>query len=123
MVIFLLWLGFVCCSVANGIIYDHVSTPERYYYMVIPSIIAIVLIIIHRVYTQNWCNKNKKNKKKCEVSHHFQVFGLSAMFSAAMFMSALLCVQTDETSWGFFIGSVSAFVSFCFATSRESSYI
>lgn len=120
MVIFLLWLGIVCCSVANGLIYDHVSAPERYYYMVIPSVIAVILLIFHRIYTRNWCELKKKNGK---VHYHSQVFGISAMFSSAMFLSTLLCIQTGEMSWGMFMGSVTAMVSFFIATARESHYV
>ena len=54
MVIFLLWLGLVCCGVANGLVYDHVQAPQSYYYMVISSIVAVILLVVHRVYTRNW---------------------------------------------------------------------
>ena len=126
MVIFFIWLGIVCCSVANCLIYDYVSTPGRYYYMMVPSIIAIILLIFHRVYTREWCkppNKTKKTKKKPQIQRHFQVFGMSAMFSSAMFLSTVLCVETNEVSWGVFAGSATAMVSFFIATARESYYV
>jgi hypothetical protein len=126
MVIFLIWLGLVCCSVANCLIYDYVSAPGRYYYMMVPSIIASILLILHRVYTREWCElqkKTKKTNKKTYVQRHAQVFGLSAMFSAAAFLSAVLAVQTEEVSWGVFAGSATAMVSFFIATARESYYV
>jgi hypothetical protein len=126
MVIFLIWLGLVCCSVANCLIYDYVSAPGRYYYMMVPSIIASILLILHRVYTREWCEppkKTKKTKKRIQVQRHFQVFGFSAMFSSAMFLSAVLAVQTNEVSWGVFAGSTTAMVSFFIATARESYYV
>ena len=126
MVIFLLWLGLVCCGVANGLIYDYVSTPGRYYYMMVPSIIAIILLIFHRIYTREWSEppkKTRKNKKKIQAQRYFPVFGFSAMFSSAMFLSAVLGVQTNEVSWGVFVGSATAVVSFFTATARESYYV
>ena len=123
MVIFLLWLGLVCCGVANGFIYDHVQAPQSYHYMMIPSIIAVILLIIHRVYTREWCKSLKKTNKKIQEQQRFQVFGLSAMFSAMAFLSAVLAVQTDEGSWGLFAGCATAMVSFFIATARESNYL
>jgi len=40
-----------------------------------------------------------------------------------MFLSTLLCVQTGEMSWGAFIGSITAMVSFFIATARETYYV
>ena len=124
--IFFIWLVLICCSVANCLIHDYVGVPGRYYYMIIPSVIAIALLVFHRIYTREWCelqNKTKKTNKKAQVQHHAQVFGLSAMFSAAAFLSAVLAVQTEEVSWGVFAGSATAIVSFFIATARESDYV
>lgn len=123
MVIFFIWLGLICCSVANCLIHDCVSTPGRYYYMIIPSVIAIILLVFHRIYTREWCKSLKKTNKKIQEQQRFQVFGLSAMFSAMAFLSAVLAVQTDEGSWGLFAGCATAMVSFFVATARESYYI
>ena len=123
MVIFLLWLGLVCCSVANCLIYDYVSVPEKYYCMIIPSVIAIALLAFHRIYTREWCYLKDGTKKTIKRQQRFQVFGLSAMFSAAAFMSAVLAVQTNEGSWGLFAGCATAMVSFFVATARESNYL
>jgi len=121
--IFFIWLGLVCCSVANWLIYDYVGVPGRYYYMMVPSVFAIVFLIAHRVYTRNWSYPKKKDKKDGKLHYHFQVFGVSAVFSSAMFMSTLLCVQAGEISWGAFIGSVTAVVVFSIATEKESYYV
>lgn len=123
MVIFFIWLGIVCCSVANCLIYGYVSAPGRYYYMMVPSVFAIILLIFHRIYTREWSYPKKKDKKDGKIHYRFQVFGISAIFSSAMFLSTLLCVQTGEMSWGAFVGSATAMVSFFIATARESYYI
>ena len=123
MVIGLIWIGLICCGVASGLIYDHVEVPHSYYYMVIPSAIAIMLLVIHYHYTMDWCKPRNKAKKNGIRHQHFQVFGLSAMFSAAAFLSSVLSVRSGETSWGFFIGSAMVAVSFFIATARESNYV
>ena len=67
--------------------------------------------------------KKKKLKKNERRQEHFQVFLLSAMFSAAAFLSSVLSVRTGECSWGFFIGSAMAMVSFFIAVERETNYV
>ena len=113
MVIFLLWLGLVCCGVANGFVYDHVQTPQSYYYMVISSIIAVILLVVHRFYTCNWHDED----------HHSSVFsGLSVIFFIVT-LSSLFAVHTGEVSWGFFIACMTMLLSFCLATIKERSYV
>ena len=123
MVIALLWLGVVCCGVANGLVYDYVRIPESYCFMASIGTINIVLLIFHRFYTQDWCKSKKKGKKNTRFQYHYQIFGFSAMLSIGAFASSLLSAQAGETSWGFFIGSFEVMVSFFIATARESYYI
>jgi hypothetical protein len=108
---------------ANGLIYDHVEAPQSYYYMAAIGTVNAIILVYHRVYTQDWCKPKKKLKKNERRQEHFQVFGLSAMFSAAAFLSSVLTSKTGETSWGFFIGSTMVMVSFFIATARESYYV
>jgi hypothetical protein len=91
--------------------------------MIIPSVIAIILLIFHRIYTREWCYLKDGTKKTIREQQRFQVFGLSAMFSAMAFLSAVLAIQTNEGSWGLFAGCATAMVSFFVATARESYYI
>ena len=123
MVIALLWIGLICCGVANGLIYDHVEAPQSYYYMVMIGVVNVILLIYHCIYTRDWCKPKEKLWKNERRQEHFQVFELSAMFSAAAFLSSVLTSQTGETSWGFFIGSAMVMVSFFIATARESYYV
>lgn len=123
MVIGFLWFGLICCGVAVGLIYDYVQAPQSYYYMVAIGTVDVILLIYHRVYTRDWCKPKKKVKKNGRRQEHFQVFGLSALFSIGAFASSLLTAKTGETSWGFFIGSTMVMVSFFIATARESYYV
>lgn len=123
MVIFLIWLGIVCCGVANGLIYDYIEAPQSYYYMAAIGVLNVFPLVYHRVYTRDWRKPKKKVKKNERRQEHFQVFTLSALFSIGAFASSLLSAQTGETSWGLFVGCTMVMVSFFIATARESYYI
>ena len=118
MVIFLIWVGLVCCGAANGFIYDYVQAPQSYYYMAIPSIIAVNLLILHRVYTRNWYNPIDEIDP-----HHPSVFGSSAAISFIMGFCSLFTAHTGGISWSFSIGCLTAFLAFCVAAEKEGSYI
>ena len=118
MVIFLLWLGLVCCGVANGLIYDHVQAPQSYHYMMIPSIIAVILLIIHRVYTRHWYGAIIEGDE-----HHPSIFSGSAVISFIVTLSSLFAVHTGEVSWGFFVACMTMLLAFTIATLKERSYV
>jgi len=118
MVILLIWFGLICCGVANGLIYDHVLAPQSYYYMMIPSIIAVILLIVHRVYTRHWYGPTDEGDP-----HYTIMFGGSATISFIVGVSSLFAIRTGEVSWGFFIALLTMFIAFCIARMREVIYI
>jgi hypothetical protein len=115
--IFFIWLGLICCGVANGLIYDHVQAPQSYYYMVIPSILAVILLVVHHIYTRNWYDAIDEGDEQ-----HSPIFGGSACLSFVAGFAAIFVVQTGEASWGFFIALMTMFVSFCLARIKEADY-
>ena len=115
--IFLIWLGLICCGVANGLIYDHVQAPQSYYHMVISSIIAIILLIVHRIYTRNWHSPTDEADP-----HYTVIFGGSAIISFIVGFASIFAVHTGEVSWGFLIALVTVFISFGIASLREMHY-
>jgi len=118
MVIFLLWLGLICCGVASGLIYDHVEAPQSCYYMVISSIVAVILLVVHRVYTRN------RYDLIDEIDdHHSSVFSGSAVILFIVTLSSLFAVHTGEVSWGFFVACMTMLLLFCIATIKERSYV
>ena len=114
MVIFLLWLGLVCCGVANGLIYDHVEAPQNYYYMVSVCFVDLVILVVYCIYTRDWCR---------EDSLHSQVFGFSAFFAAGAFLMCFFLASPDKVSWGTFVGGITMFLSFAFAMVKEGDYV
>jgi len=118
MVIFLLWLGLVCCGVANGLIYNHVQTPQSHYYMVITSITAVILLIIHRVYTRHWYGAIIEGDE-----HHSSIFSGSAVISFIVTLSSLFAVHTEEVSWGFFVACMTMLLAFTITAMKERSYV
>ena len=117
MKIFLLWIGLVCCSIANGIIYDNVDCSERFNYILIPCIIASILLITHFIVTSKW-EKTINNGR----SLHPTVFSISAGVSFFVLIITLLSVKTNDASWGAAVGVTSAFVFFVVASLTEVRY-
>ena len=118
MKIFLLWIGLVCCSIANGIIYDNVDCSERFNYILIPCIIASILLITHFIMTNKW-EKTVINGR----SLHPTVFTISAGVSLFVLIITLLSVKTNDASWGAAVGVTSAFVFFVIAALTEIRYV
>lgn len=118
MKIFLLWIGLVCCSIANGIIYDNVDCSERFNYILIPCIIASILLITHFIITNKW-EKTVINGR----SFHPTVFTISAGVSFFVLIITLLSVKTNDASWGAAVGVTSAFVFFVIAALTEIRYV
>lgn len=54
MKIFLIWIGLICCSVANGLVFGNIPMPEKLLLMCIPSFLCVWLLQIHRRVTRKW---------------------------------------------------------------------
>ena len=117
MVIFLIWLGLLCCCIANGEIYDCVQVPERFYYMGVVGFVALIILTIHRVYTRHW------GPVKDAMYHHSPVFVMSTVTSFVLSGTSLLAIHVGEASWGFFFASLTAFILYGIAAIKEKSYI
>lgn len=117
MKITLLWVGFVCCALANGLIFDYVNDTEKYNYMMIVGVIALILLIIHRIYTRKWYIPKEKSDPQ-----HSMVFGLSAGVSFFIGIIVLLSVKTNDASWGAAVGMGTAFICFLLAYLKEYKY-
>ena len=117
MKILLLWLGLICCGVANGLIYDCVKTPVSYCYIGIVSVCALSMLVIHRHYTKSWC-KRKEEKE----SDYPLVFVGTAAISVLVGVESILVMRSEGGSCGFFIGCLTVFIASCIAAMREKSY-
>ena len=113
----LIWLGLICCGIANGLIYDHVQVPERYYYMMLVLFIGVIILLIHRFYTWKW-------KPTKDVNYqHVPLFISSMITSIIVGVSSLFGINTGELSWGFFFGCITGFLVFGLASLRENYYL
>jgi len=117
MKIFSLWIGLVCCAIANGVIFDYVDEPNKTICMMIPSIIALILLVVHRIYTRNWTKPIDENHPSYPT-----VFTISTGVTFFILMITLLSVKTNDASWGAAIGVGSAFVFFFIAWLKEMKY-
>ena len=118
MVIFLIWVGLICCGVANGLIFDHVQAPQSYYYMGIATFMAVILLLVHRIYTRKWSSPFDATDP-----HHPMIFGGSSILFFFVMICSLLGAFTEEVTWGFFIGCLTMFISFAIALTRERQYV
>ena len=117
MKIFALWIGLICCAIANGVIYDYVDENHKLIGILIPSIIALILLVIHRIYTRNW-TKPIDDK----YPGYPTVFTISTGVSFFVLIITLLSVKTNDASWGAAVGVGSAFVFFLIAWLKEMKY-
>ena len=118
MVIFLIWVGLICCGVANGFIYECVNSPVRFYYMLGVVLVILALLAIHRIYTRNWYDPVDEIDE-----HHPRIFSSSTAISFIVAVITLLSAQACDAPWGLFIGAMTILVAFCIATVREFSYV
>ena len=117
MVIFFLWLGLICCAVANGLIYDRVQVPEINHYLMLVGLVAVILLAIHRLYTRHWETIEDVHSK------HNSVFIPSTIVSVVVGLSSLFAVHVGEVSWGFPFGCFTAFILFGIAALKERKYV
>ena len=118
MFIFLIWLELICCGVVNGYIYDHVQAPWSYCIMVIPIIIAVILLFLHRVYTQLWYGGIFGGN-----GYHSSVFRTSAVILFVVTLYSLFAVHTGDVSSGFLAGCLTVMIAFSIAAIKERSYV
>lgn len=117
MKISLLWFCFVCCGIANGLIFDHVNEAVKYNYMVVVGVVALILLVVHRIITRRWYKPMKDSDPQ-----HQLVFGLSTGVSCFVGIITLLSYKTNDASLGACVGVGTAFLCFLLAYLKEMKY-
>lgn len=115
--IYLIWSLFICCGVANGIIYENVSAPVMYGYMSIVIVVAIALLIVHRIYTRDWDSPIDEGDK-----HYPTIFTESFAILFLVAIASLLFAQSSGVVWGAFVGAMTTLVSVSIASVWEMRY-
>ena len=106
------WFSFVCCGVANGVIYSQVAPPEKYVYMGLVLLICFILVVIYRHFTRHFVNDNKDYDE-----NHSPIFIISSVVTIIVTLIALIAGFVVVS-----IGLLTAGVGFVLSSIRESEY-
>ncbi len=106
----LIWIGAVCCGIANGLICSFVSAPAKYFFMLCVVLICVLLVLCHYHRTKEWLKDSDFDD--C----HYPIFTVSTI------VLAILAVVSLFFSFEIFIGVATSFVTFVFLTIREVDY-
>lgn len=117
MVVVLVWLGLICCSAANGIIWYFDEIPDAY--MLLVLLLCAVLIVVHRHCTRKWCKARAKENGRTEGVYgdydedHPSIFLISGAISSGLMLvcGVLLLISIF---FGSAIASYSSIISSCF---------
>lgn len=107
------WSGFVCCGVANGVIFSRVAPPERYLYMGLVLLICFILVAIHRHFTKYLVDENRDYDED-----HSPLFIASSVTAVIVALIALIVGSSDVA-----IGLLTAGTGFVLASICESMYV
>ena len=110
----IIWLGLVCCSVANGLIYSGMTSFRRYVLMLLIILLAALFIQIYYRFT-----KDLKDKEHTEYEEYrIPIFTKSALLAISVLIVASIF------GWaGVIVSSITAMLSFIVALCREMEYI
>ena len=90
--IFIIWITILCCSIANGFLFQHFDMPENFVFMVVPTLICGVVLWWHREMTKSW---EKPLDQWDWEKYHFPIFRLT-MFVAFVCMIMVIVVSTSN---------------------------
>jgi len=105
MKIFFIWLGLICCSVTNGLIFDKFMMPEVLLLMCVPTFICVWILYIHRKVTKNW-----QPYISPRAGDRFPIFALT-FFSVLVY--SILASYTQSVFIGIITLGISSFIAFC----------
>jgi hypothetical protein len=108
----LVWVGFVCCGIANGVIFSETASPEKYFYMAVVLLICFVFVGIHRHFTKHLVDENRDYDED-----HRPIFLASAVAAVIVALIALIAGAIALS-----VGLLTAGVGFTLVIPRESNY-
>ena len=118
MKIFLVWLGVVCCGIANGLLCSNLETPKNFIYMSLVSIVCVFFLVIHRRITRNWKISSRKVPSTWS-EFHMPVFRITMLLSFFFLVLLIFRYQYYETH---IVACVTILVASFIAYKRELNY-
>ncbi len=106
------WFGLVCCGVASGLVFNYVSSHEKYICMMVLAMVCFILVTIHKLATDKLCSEDLDYDE-----YHAPIFRYSAIISILIaIISAFFGLEPLS------FGSVFSGIAFIFAAFQESKY-
>ena len=115
MKIFFIWIALIFCSIANGLLYD-VGRVVSYEYvlMIIPCMLIICLLYIHRIETKDWSPHPDPWS-----GYRFPIFSLTLLLSLCALMLMWVAHKNDSSTMvGLITIAIASFIAFI----REKDY-
>ncbi len=107
--------ALICCGIANWFVFDRFSGPEKYFCMLLVALICLVLIIVHRRRTKDWCNDGHDDYDE----DHSMIFVPSTFASFVAILFGLFSCA----SLGFFVGVLTFGIPCGIISKREIEYV
>lgn len=95
MKIFAIWIGVICCGIANGLLFSWVSGPEKIVYISIISFICWGLLSIHKKITEKW-NRSFNLWSDSLTGYHFPIFRVTLVLSFALLIVFIFDKQSCD---------------------------
>ena len=115
MKIFLIWLGLICCGIANGFLCEKLMRPMDILIMAIPCLASLWLLVLHRRLTTGW----KAYPDPWSEGFRFPYFRISLFFS--VFILIMLFILKEANSTGI-VACISVALTSFVGYIRESRY-
>ena len=81
--VFFIWILILCCSAANGILFERFGMPENFIFMLIPTACVTVLLWGHQRLTKDW--EMPLSAWDEYSSYRFPIFWVSMVVGAIAF--------------------------------------
>ena len=92
--IFLIWLVIIACSVANGYFFSGFGRPEKFVFILCPSLVCASVLVIHRRVTKDW---RPPLDPWTEVPH-VPIFSITLFFSIFIVVLLFIFKEANVTN-------------------------
>lgn len=117
MKIFFIWLGVICCGIANGLLYSNLETPKNFIFMSLASTGCVVILLIHRRITKKW--KSSSYVPITWRDFHLPVFRITMLLSFFFLVILIFRYQDYEEH---IVACITILVASFIAYKKELSY-
>ena len=115
------WIVILCCSAANGYLFEEYGMPENFIFMLIPSVICGGILWWHRRVTKNW---ERPLDGWNYHSYRFPIFWVSMVIGiiAFLFVLFLSYYMSIPYKWAILVSIGTLVMASFIANKREKNY-